>query len=901
MSTTPPTLASLPDDDRSRIIEACRQFGRDIETDNVDSIETQLAGWDGERLTILLRELLLVELLNRRRKGETPTRDEYRARFTESAEVVDSVFDLLDGDDAHDVDEFESTLLSGDFGSTIIQPLPADTDIETIVDTAEPQDNSDATRVDPSAGESNDPTELETLIETDQSDPFDIATMDQTTDVLSQAPGKQSRPTGSRGSLPPDYELIGVLGKGGMGLVYKARQKRADRIVALKVIRPEKLSGMSTGAKDRAIERFQTEAQAAGRLQHDNLVMVYDVGEFDGCHYFSMQFVDGQSLSEVMRDGPLEDRQAAEYIEPICRAVHFAHEQGILHRDIKPQNILIEQGTQRPRIADFGLAKIIDADIEMTRAGESMGTPPYMPPEQFGDAAKVTAAADVYGLGATLYHLLSGRPPFQAATALTTMRQVIEKDPVPLQELNSAVDKDLETICMKCLEKEPNRRYASAGDMADELKRYLNGQPILARPLGPASRFWRWCRRNPVVSSLSGAVVAAIFVSVVSLAVANVKTEEARQLSEASFQDALGAVNDFFTRVSEDRLLNEEGFQVLRRDLLEMAREYYGRLIERRSDDPTLAAEVADSHFRLGLITEELDTAQAAQATYDKALALQRELCRAQPDSKERREALSKTINALGRLATRAGDYETARQHFDETLELRESLVQETENAGERFEYDRLLANGWMNIGLLHGRQQELDQALELMTTAQDYRQRVLPVDLMNRKMRRDLAKGWYNLANLGVDRADAKAVETNIVKAIRELEQLLKEDSEDLRDRYMLSQCYGILADLQAVLSIDDPDLFGQTIENYSKAITALRDLTGRNPAVPRYRNDMAQVLLNLGQFEAEWQQIESSRARIEEAEALLKVLVDEVPDNVSYSETLSLATQMLEALRGL
>jgi serine/threonine-protein kinase len=898
MAAAIPTLSLLSDADRASVISVCEQFGREVDQDNAASLNERLAGWHGDSRSVLLRELLLIELHFRHRHGQTPEREEYRSQFADSGAVVDSVFDLISSENPAESLEAESTIMSTTFGETLVEGATNDSKVETMVETPDPSTSPRPPRVDPSAETEKDQYDVETqLPEPSDSTPYDVATIDQD----SVATPQPTRFPGAPSQLPADYQLLGILGQGGMGLVYKARQKRADRMVALKVIRPEKLSGMSTGSRDRAIERFRAEAQAAGRLQHDNLVTVFEVGESDGCHYFSMQFVDGKCLADMIREGPLEERTAAGYMEPVCRAVHYAHEQGILHRDIKPHNILIETATQRPRIADFGLAKIIDADMEMTRAGESMGTPPYMPPEQFGDAANVTAAADVYGLGATLYQLLSGRPPFQAATAITTMRLVLERDPVRLQELNAAVDKDLETICMRCLEKEPQRRYATAGELADELQRYLNGEPILARPLGPAARFWRWCRRNPVVSSLSGTVVVAILISVASLAIANVRTEEARQLSEASFQDALGAVNDFFTRVSEDRLLNEPGFQVLRRDLLELARDYYGQLIERRTGDPELESEVAASHFRLGLIIEELDSSEAAQASYEKALTLQRELCRKEPDSSERQQALSKTINALGRLATRSGDFEKARERFDETVSIREELVQATEDPGERFEFDRLLANGWMNIGLLHRNLQEFDEARRLMASAQEHRKMTLPVRPTDRAMRRDLAKGWYNLANLGVDVDDAQAVEKNVVLAIREFEALLDEDSEDLRDRYMLSLCYRLLADLKAAMAAVDPDLINAAIENYSKALLAVRELAGRNPAVPTYRGEVAQLLLNLGQLEAQRQRFDPSRELIQEAETLLRALTEELPDRTDYAELHDLAGQMLEQLRNL
>ncbi|HLQ43115.1 MAG TPA: protein kinase, partial [Planctomycetaceae bacterium] len=293
----------------------------------------------------------------------------------------------------------------------------------------------------------------------------------------SAAMATTTRDSGEIPRVLGDYELLEELGKGGMGIVFRARQRSVNRIVALKVIRPDRLADMTMTTRRKAIERFRTEAEAAARISHDNLVTVYEVGCEAGCHYFSMRYVEGSSLSDLIRKNPADNRQAAAWIEPVCRAVQAVHSRGILHRDLKPQNILLEQATGRTLLADFGLAKLADDDSNMTQTGEAMGTPAYMSPEQFHDAASVAVTADVYSLGATLYCLLSGRPPFQASSSMQTMRQVLDTDAVLLRQLNPAVDRDLETICMRCLEKDPARRYGAAEALADELQRYLDGRP----------------------------------------------------------------------------------------------------------------------------------------------------------------------------------------------------------------------------------------------------------------------------------------------------------------------------------------------------------------------------------------------------------------------------------------
>jgi WD40 repeat protein/tRNA A-37 threonylcarbamoyl transferase component Bud32 len=301
-----------------------------------------------------------------------------------------------------------------------------------------------------------------------------------------------------------DYELLQMIARGGMGVVYKARQRKLNRVVALKMI----LAGRLASAEE--VQRFYLEAQAAAQLEHPGIVPIFEVSEHAGQPFFSMSFVEGGNLAQRVRQGALPPREAAGLVERIAGAVAYAHENGIIHRDLKPANILLDKDGN-PKVSDFGLAKKVSADSNLTLAGQIIGTPAYMAPEQaLGQPELVGPAADIYSLGAILYCLVTGRPPFESVDAIEMLRQVKEQEPIPPGRVNVAVRGDLETICLKCLQKDPRKRYATAAALADDLGRYLAGKPILARPVGRAERAWRWCRRNPMVASLLGLVAASL-------------------------------------------------------------------------------------------------------------------------------------------------------------------------------------------------------------------------------------------------------------------------------------------------------------------------------------------------------------------------------------------------------
>jgi serine/threonine-protein kinase len=310
------------------------------------------------------------------------------------------------------------------------------------------------------------------------------------------------------------YEIIEVLGAGGMGIVYKARQPRLDRFVALKMIRA------GAGALPEDIARFESEAKAVAAIEHPNIVRIFEIGEQDGLPYFSLEYLAGGSLAQKIGGVPQPVHEAARTVEVLARAIHVAHQHKVVHRDLKPSNVLFAaDGT--PKITDFGLVKRLEDDSGQTRSGSVLGTPSYMAPEQaWGDTQKVGPGSDQYALGAILYELLTGRPPFQGTTVFETLDMVRNNDPVPPSQLQPKTPRDIETICLKCLEKDISRRYSNALELAEDLRRFREGETILARPVSDAERLWRWCKRNRRVAYLSAAVVLLLLVVAAGSAIA---------------------------------------------------------------------------------------------------------------------------------------------------------------------------------------------------------------------------------------------------------------------------------------------------------------------------------------------------------------------------------------------
>ncbi len=481
------------------------------------------------------------------------------------------------------------------------------------------------------------------------------------TDATFTATGRLAVPASSAPRTVAGYVILEQVGRGGMGVVYKAQQEGLNRVVAIKTI----LAGAHAG--DDELERFRAEAEAVARLRHDNIVQIYQVGTLDEggsrVPFMALEYLEGGGLDKQIAGTPWPSRNAAELIEALARAVHSAHEAGIVHRDLKPANILFT-ADGRPKVTDFGLAKRLDADSGRTRSGSILGTPSYMAPEQArGDLDAVGPLSDVYALGAILYELLTGRPPFKANSVWDTVKQVLEQPPVPPTQLQGSAPRDLETICLMCLAKEPRRRYLSASALADDLRRFLDDKPILARPTGGLERMWRWCRRNPGLAGTAAAAVLVLiagtlvstFFAIRSSANARLADEKAR-LAEvnasaahenakraeanaaaadesarratrlASYAGkqrdmALESFNTLLTEV-EERLTDSPAMRQVRDRLVETAAKGLDRLAAAGPTEVGADRGLAVARLRLAHSFERLGNAAAARKEYEAALGI---------------------------------------------------------------------------------------------------------------------------------------------------------------------------------------------------------------------------------------------------------------------------------------
>ncbi|SRR5579883_3065255 len=440
-----------------------------------------------------------------------------------------------------------------------------------------------------------------------------------------------------------EHDLLEEIGQGGMGLVYRARHRRLQRLVALKMLRTNVLSAAGD------VQRFRNEAEVLAQLDHPHIVPIHDVGEHEGRVYFSMKLIEGGGLDgqlERFRDDP---QGAARLVAQVARAVHHAHQRGILHRDLKPSNILLDREGQ-PHVSDFGLSKRIESDGSLTQTGAIVGTPQYMAPEQTsGRKGAVTTATDVYGLGAVLYAILTGRSPFQGETVLETLEQVREREPEPPRRSNTKVDRDLETVCLKCLQKESQRRYESAQALVEDLERWLSGDSIRARRASRWERLNKWMRRRPTLAALVLVTALSIMGYIGGLLWYNLQLQESawreHQLAEEATRQrdvareqrrlARKAVDKMYSEVAEKWLANQPDMQGLQKQFLEEALRFYQEFADAEANDPSARAEKGRAYLRVARISTMLGDQARAKQNCTNAIIAFRELADEFPEDPE--------------------------------------------------------------------------------------------------------------------------------------------------------------------------------------------------------------------------------------------------------------------------
>lgn len=730
----------------------------------------------------------------------------------------------------------------------------------------------------------------------------------------------------AQGQTIGNYAVLEEIAHGGMGVVYRARQLNLSRIVALKMLRV----GPLADAAER--HRFRVETEAFAQLDHRHIVPIFEVGEQDGRLYFTMRLMEGGALAQRLARGPFMPREAAHLLADVSDAVHYAHQRGFLHRDLKPANILLD-AEGRPHVSDFGLAKRLavvaeESVSEATQTGTILGTPSYMAPEQAGGAkGGATTASDVYSLGAILFELLTGRPPFRGPTPLATLMQARDQEPERPARLRPGIDRDIETICLKCLEKDARLRYGSAAELADDLRRYLNGQPILARPLGSTEAFTRWCRRRPLAAALAASFVVG-FVLVTwqwwraerhaqradanalqadanaTTAQANAERaetnaaeaqlnarkaeshaqaeKEARDRAEKHFVRAHDAVNKFSTTFSERDLLNVPGLQDVRKELLEDALRYYQEFLKEQAGNPQLERELAEALVRVARIRDACGSRTEALAAYVDARAAYEKFAVANPADRDLRRKLASTSMHIGMLRVLTAHTAQGMRDYGRAREQYAALLREDPN-------DAIAQSGQAttlgNVALRYMETGELAEARTALDEALKLREALCARQPNNADYRHALA-GLYNLFGSLQERERRPPSETRLLyqKALALREELVQGYPHDpvfLRGLAEIHHNLGVVEN-----HLNNPKA-GK--EHFLKAHEIHQRLVRDNPSVTQYRRDLAGSQLNLGLAHLHAGDAAKSLDWFEKARQLQEKLVEGNPKVPGYRRDLA------------
>jgi tetratricopeptide (TPR) repeat protein/tRNA A-37 threonylcarbamoyl transferase component Bud32 len=673
------------------------------------------------------------------------------------------------------------------------------------------------------------------------------------------------------------FEILEVLGNGAFATVYKARDTRLERYVALKVLRHSAL----VSAVER--DRFLRESKSAARVHHPHIVAIHDAGEFEGTCYLVTELIAGKTLAGRLKSGPLSVRQAAEIAACVAETLHYAHQRGVIHRDIKPSNILIDQAGQ-PHVTDFGLAKWEGAESSLTQAGDLVGTPAYMPPEQArGEGHRVDARSDVYSTGAVLYEMLTGNAPFLGTTRIV-LAQVFDEFPRPPRRLNDQVPRDLENICLKALSKEPNGRYATAAAFAEDLRAFLSGRPVRARPIGVAGRLGRWCRRKPATAALMVALLLAVasgFSTVTwqwqrvesHLIEAQTQRERAdrqRASAEHSFALAHQVVGEL-ANLRDNRLLRYgQGVEPLQTDLARKVALYYEDFIKQRGADRALRHQVAKAYLQLAFSYRmESGVSDRVIEALEMAASIYEQLIYENPEALAYRRDQAETYVALGQYMRQRGDAARARVFLGLAAERLDAL----EAAPPDSSSDMLVAQNRRVLGEYYRETGDIararDEHAKAVAIWEGLYRRSPNLDYLwplawDRAM---LARAWDELGNS----QEALSLSQDSASLTR---QLIERYPQDQEYQAFLSTRYHVIGNIYSdLMKLDD------AIVSYRESLTIREKLAHANPGNADHWSDTAGTCEGLGEVLEQACRHEEALAAYQAALANMKTFLTRTP----------------------
>ena len=669
------------------------------------------------------------------------------------------------------------------------------------------------------------------------------------------------------------YELAERVGQGAFGFVYRAQDPKLDRDVAVKIPRSNHFLTPEES------ERFLRESRNAAQLDHAGIVRIFDTGRHEGTPYIVSEFVDGQTLSNLASTTPdFEFTDAAQIVSQIAVAVGHAHDRGVIHRDLKPSNIMMANETVilQPRVMDFGLARRDQSDVTVTIEGQAIGTPAYMSPEQArGDLASIGIQSDVYSLGVILYKLLCGEVPFRGNVSML-IQQVINEDPLPPSRFRTRIPRDLETVCMKAINREPAGRYKNMQEFGDDLRRWLAGEPVRARRIGVVGKAWKWSRRRPAIAALLCTLAISVVGGIAGITWHWREAEIARKASEADLSDALESVDRVLGHLGSDTLADVPQAKQLRADVLDDALVFFQRFRQRNPNNPRIAMQVANAHYQVARIQFALGKSKEARKAFEAAIEDYEKIKDRAPDRQAWQQSTANAYAGFANFLLDHSDREIATVHQRKCLAIRKQLLEENPESGKMA---AKYAAAKADLGrALSNPDEVLAQYESAISALEELAKKHKTIGY-----KKDLARVLNNysiyLASIGQNGKSEKCRQT----AVELLEKVVADDPNDESKRASFANSC-----LQMVKHLRKESRLDAMAKYEEKAVRAYRKLTEDFPATPRHRDRFAQVLNQAGSFAGSQKRYQDQLKAYQEAVQQREILVALFPGNRSYTRFL-------------